>query len=115
MKLFLALLLVAAASAQECDGPAALQCASGLVKCAKQCKSGLTDCAECLGGDFDTCCPCIKKLDAKLPLTCPNSSAVVRTSPFGEMIVREKAPELKLCSPCLSFTEQVRAFTSEEK
>ena len=51
----------------SCTLGVAEQCAAGLEKCVSQCKSGTAACIECLGGDFKTCCPCIEKLDKKLP------------------------------------------------
>jgi len=57
-----------------CDLSSGLKCAEAVEPCIATCKTGIEACLKCIGGDFEPCCPCIKKLDSKLPFQCSNSS-----------------------------------------
>jgi len=53
-----------------CGLKAGLECAEDVKKCVSACKQGAGACIQCIGESFVTCCPCILKLDPKLPITC---------------------------------------------
>jgi len=54
----------------KCTLESGIECAIGLKECLTECKAGAGACIKCLGSKFATCCPCILKLDPKLPITC---------------------------------------------
>jgi len=60
----------AEAPAADCTLATGLACGKALEGCVATCKTGAAACVKCLAGDFATCCPCLKKLDAKLPISC---------------------------------------------
>jgi len=59
----------------ECTIATGLECAEDLEKCIGDCKEGIGQCVACLGESFATCCPCLKKVDPNLPISCGRRSA----------------------------------------